>query len=542
MGKKTRFVFLALGLFFVLLSWKTVDLVLDYVIAPRAVIERSGWMIRFFEPVSGNNSNGFETFSKSGKIIPLHPGFRSATAYTIWTVPVTGPYQLHFSAEAVSTVAIDGKTILHSLPRSQTGRIESAWINLRRGKHLIRLDMHNANGGGTFSVAEMTPPLMWMTHLEGDMIAFPRLGSLDTWWYVMVIARPLLYCSLSLVVVGIFSFLLSFASAPTKMSVAVVVCFVVIPPMIIPSFSKREPYIGDMVHRQLQRKNPEFVFIGNSMLWSRIDDETLEQLLDHKNVHSIVNFGGMSAFLYLSFKYLLLPAQVNPKRVFFFFRDTTLTQPKIFTTGPYIEGLLQKVCPMPDPVYEHLVRGDSSSLSTVVYRWFKRLFPIQENGKILREVISQAALSMTIPGKNKGDRRIRLRKVINDRFSLDKTGTGKGKQGQPWAGGGENYDFKGMLNISFLPEIIKLARKNHVRIAFIRVQRRPPETGYIKDPPEMKSYLKELKEYLTLNHVDFYDFTDDPELPLSMYAMGDHIAEPKQYTPIFFQRVKHLLQ
>lgn len=541
LGTKTGRIFLVTGLVLLLLSWKSVDLVLDHVIAPRAMDKQSGWKIRFFEPVSVKNK-GFETFVPSAKIVPLQPGFCSATAYTIWTVPVTGPYQVHFSAEAVSTVAIDGRTILHARPRSRTGRIESVWINLRQGKHLMRLDLHNDKGGGTFSVGEMTPPLMWMKHLEGDLVAFPRLGSLDTWWYVMVFAGPLFYCSLAAVLAVLFSHLLSLAAAPTWISATALVCIILFPAMFIPSYSRHEPYIGDMVHRQLEQKNPVFVFIGNSMLWSRIDDELLSELIRGRPVHSIVNFGGMSAFLYLSFKYLLLPAKVSPKRVFFFFRDTSLTQPEIFTTGPYIEGLLQKICPMPDPVFERLVRGHSSSLSTTVPRWLKRVFPVQDNRKILREAVSQAALFMTVPETDGGQRREELRRIINDRFTLDKTGSGEGEQGKPWAGGGENYDFKGMLNKSFLPEIVRLAHAHHVQIAFIRVQRRPPVNGTVTDSPEMKRYQKELQQYLRECHVDFYDFTGDPQLPLAMYMLGDHIAEPKQYTPIFYQRVKHLLQ
>jgi hypothetical protein len=33
--------------------------------------------------------------------------------------------------------------------------------------------------------------------------------------------------------------------------------------------------IGEMLHQELRRKNPDFVFIGNSMLWSWIEDAHL---------------------------------------------------------------------------------------------------------------------------------------------------------------------------------------------------------------------------------------------------------------------------
>jgi len=39
-----------------------------------------------------------------------------------------------------------------------------------------------------------------------------------------------------------------------------------------------------------------------------------------------------------------------------------------------------------------------------------------------------------------------------------------------------------------------------------------------------------------------YDFTGDPELPLSAYHDGDHIKDQKKYTKLFFKRLGDLLQ
>ena len=80
---KIRLVLLVTGLFFFVLSWKTVDLVLQYVIAPRAVIELSGWKISFSSPINEKQKKEFETFARSRKIVPLHPQFRSARAWAL---------------------------------------------------------------------------------------------------------------------------------------------------------------------------------------------------------------------------------------------------------------------------------------------------------------------------------------------------------------------------------------------------------------------------------------------------------------------------
>jgi hypothetical protein len=380
-----------------------------------------------------------------------------------------------------------------------------------------------------------------MYHLGEGVIAFPRLGGIETWWWVMTAARPLFLFSLILTAVLLLAFLLPISVRPSLFAVPVTVALVLLPAMLIPSFSKREPYFSDMVHRQLQQKRPDFVFMGDSMLWSRIDDELLGQIIG-RPVHSIVNFGGKSAFLYLSFKYQFLPAKVPVKRAFFFFRGTTLVLPKLATTGAYYEGLLQKICPMPDPVFERLVRGQSNSLADRLSNRLKWLLPVQDNQKMVREALSQAALWLTVPGSLATSERSRFRNQVNERFSLNKTGSGHDKADDQLTGESESYDFNGMVDQSFVPEIIRLADENKVEIAFIRVQQRPPDTGFVEDKPEMKAFLRDLQAYLQLHGADYYDFTGDPEITLPMYALGDHIRDPKEYTPIFAKRVKHLLQ
>jgi hypothetical protein len=58
----------------------------------------------------------------------------------------------------------------------------------------------------------------------------------------------------------------------------------------------------------------------------------------------------------------------------------------------------------------------------------------------------------------------------------------------------------------------------------------------------MKAYMARLKAYLEAHGAVLYDFTGDPQIPLSMYGQGDHIADPKEYTPIFYNRMRELLQ
>jgi hypothetical protein len=93
--------------------------------------------------------------------------------------------------------------------------------------------------------------------------------------------------------------------------------------------------------------------------------------------------------------------------------------------------------------------------------------------------------------------------------------------------------------------MIRVAKENDIRLVFIRIQRRPFKKG---EPPlqskKLKNYISDLRNYILENNMGFHDFTGDPEIRLSMYGSGDHIADkyrPK-YTRIFYARLKKEFQ
>ncbi len=527
-----------------LLSWNLTRIVIDQVIAPRAVLEQKGWWTRFSSPSRPLPVDDYEVFLPAGKTIALNPDFKHVTAWIIWFVPADGLYKIQFAAEAVSRVNIDGQTLLKAFPRSTSKRVEGCWRKLTAGPHLIRLDLNNNIGGGWFSIGVLTPPLMRMKALQGDMVAMPRLGNLETWWWVMRLSRPVSFFFASIVCLSLLALLLPVAICNRKQSTIITLVLALIPAMLIPDMARREPYIGPMVHRALQKKKPQFVFIGNSMLWSRIDDELLEHLLGGTPVFSIVNFGGLAGIHYLALKYLLIPAKIQPKRVFIFFRGTTLVEPGSRTTGRYFETLIERISPAPDPEFERLAHGRVSSTTSRLQNELKRIFPVQGNNQILRDAVSRFSLWLSIPGwkEDREKKRDELRMLVNKRFALKNISAGISRESLRQNQSKEHPDFTTTVNDSFLPAIIGLARQHNLPLAFIRVQERPLEGGAMQDDPEMQKFMADLQRYLSGKGVALYDFTGDRDLPLSMYGLGDHIEDPKEYTPIFFNRLHALLQ
>ena len=109
---------------------------------------------------------------------------------------------------------------------------------------------------------------------------------------------------------------------------------------------------------------------------------------------------------------------------------------------------------------------------------------------------------------------------------------------------GRALDFQANVGDSLLPEIIRLAEGAQIKLAFIRVQRRPAADGPPPQSPELTAYVNALKGYLEARGAYFHDDWGDPDEPLSMYADGDHLtAEGRlRYTQRFAERHARFLQ
>ena len=103
---------------------------------------------------------------------------------------------------------------------------------------------------------------------------------------------------------------------------------------------------------------------------------------------------------------------------------------------------------------------------------------------------------------------------------------------------GRALDFQANVGESLLPEIIRLAERAEIKLAFIRVQRRPAADGPPPQSPELTAYVNALKGYLEARGAYFHDDWGDPDEPLSMYADGDHLTGEGRirYTQRFAER------
>jgi hypothetical protein len=89
-------------------------------------------------------------------------------------------------------------------------------------------------------------------------------------------------------------------------------------------------------------------------------------------------------------------------------------------------------------------------------------------------------------------------------------------------------DFDAQVGRSVLPLLMDLAERSHIRLAFVRVQRRPTPGG---PPPQSEAlirYLERLRAYVTARGAYYHDDYGDPTQPLEVYADGDHLRSDQR--------------
>jgi hypothetical protein len=292
----------------------------------------------------------------------------------------------------------------------------------------------------------------------------------------------------------------------------------------------REPFdqaAADAV-REVQ---PQFVVIGDSMAGIRIDPLQLSRQA-HSQVVGLYQQGSPVAYWYLAFKNLAVENDLKSLRgAIFFFRDDQLT-----TQVQVTPGSLDRVARDREPELDRVLAANRLGGFSEIHRAARSVYQFDRTRTWLEPLLLQgpATLAAKTP---------ELLKAINtELFTLDRLRAFEAADLA--AAQGRALDFQANVGESLLPEIIRLAEGAQIKLAFIRVQRRPAAEGPPPQSPELAAYVKALKGYLEARGAYFHDDWGDPDEPLSMYADGDHLtAEGRlRYTQRFAERHARFLQ
>jgi len=295
----------------------------------------------------------------------------------------------------------------------------------------------------------------------------------------------------------------------------------------------REPF-DDEAAAALREAQPEFVVIGDSMAGTRIDPRHLSRT-SGRSVAGLFVAGTPVAYWYLEFKNFVAQNHLTRVRgVIFFFRDDQLTVRRQVATP-----MFDRVARDEEPELDALLAADRLGTFSGVHRAARALYQFDRTRQWLEPRLNHAPAALA---GSDGQPEALLSAINAEIFPLEKLRHYEAAD-LPQADAA-SLDFYSQLDGSVLPEIVRLAQRSNIRLAFIRVQRRPMADGPPPQSDELTRYLEELKAYLTERGAYYHDDWGDPATPLSTYADGDHIvpAAKVPYTERFLEKHARIFQ
>jgi hypothetical protein len=310
------------------------------------------------------------------------------------------------------------------------------------------------------------------------------------------------------------------------------------PALYRPTFSGKLPFDRQLID-DISAKKADYIFVGNSMLGTRIDEKTLDARLGKDCCYILWTGGAESAWEHQALKNEVIPAAHRPKVVFVFFRDAYLTRVNYRANDAYW-WKIERLSHDQEPELMRAMRESRTWQERLEYE-LGLLYPIQKRREVADYALEWLAGQCVAPGRTPyGAAPVANR--YNELFVLDRL---KNIETADDAAAGQDdasiYDFDARLPHSLLPSMIKLAKDAGIALVFVRVQRRPMADGPPPQAPELVRYVAKLRSYLAGNGVGFYDFTGDPELTLDRYLDGDHIraAWKPESTELFLRRLQN---
>jgi hypothetical protein len=287
---------------------------------------------------------------------------------------------------------------------------------------------------------------------------------------------------------------------------------------------------------ELRYGNPVWVFIGDSMLGTRIDSRLLGEIsgTGDRQVALLMQAASGPAWWYLSFKNVVVASGVKPRVTFFFFRDANLTDTTFrlrWQLGDALDEVASDREPELDAVVAARERGPWSHLD----RALDRIYRVTSTSSWLHPTIRRWYALWRYPDPAA---RLDFENLIEEDFNQNFRRDVAADIGAA----DEDLDFHRDLPTSVLPLIMGLARQHELPVCFVRVQRRP--TGHVPPPqsPALVGYIDDFKAWAAAEGASFHDDTGDPEMTEDLYEDGDHVADPLRYTRIFRRRLDALFR
>ena len=300
------------------------------------------------------------------------------------------------------------------------------------------------------------------------------------------------------------------------------------------TFRDRVPY--DPTFREDIRKiRPEILFIGDSMLGSRIDPTHMTRTVK-RQAWWVMQPGTGPAWWYLAFKNHVLATGVRPKVVFVFFRDYNLTD-LMFRLDEHFRWSIDTVANETEPELNAAIARRRAGGWSRAHEAVDAIYQAPPIRASWERWLSEAPIERVA-----GERRAKtFQKAMNDLFAFEQL---RPMPDADMAMEQSLANFDEQLSQSILPEFVRLARDNGVRFVGVRVKRRPGPDGVTPETPAVQQYVRDLRAWLESEGGALIDDTDDAVQTLEWYKDGDHMlgGKRREYTERFARRAATVVE
>lgn len=270
----------------------------------------------------------------------------------------------------------------------------------------------------------------------------------------------------------------------------------------------------------------EVVFIGNSLLNTRIDPDYIAELTG-TNTASLAIDGTAPGIWYLQMANVVAAAKETPKQIFVFFHDDLITR-SIYFTGVEDQRLRDSLTHSNSSGYISIPDQDIS-LAERMSNTFEKLYPLANSRSTGSDDLLSSIGSQVI-GLSDDEKTESTAKIFGFANRRDQAAIIQ----QPKYHG----TFDSMIEGSFLPLFIDIANNLGSEITFVRVAARPNDDGTPNEPESLANYSEDIDAYLTernIRYVDMISHIDEGAIDASMYFDGYHMKQRfrQHYTEFF---------
>jgi hypothetical protein len=284
------------------------------------------------------------------------------------------------------------------------------------------------------------------------------------------------------------------------------------------------PTLNTRFHTQykddLAKSNADIALIGDSILVYGVNPDQMATMTGQK-VYKLGIPGSASAAWYLALKNIIATAPHKPRYLVIVFRDTILTIPDFRVNGKYFD-LVSQLATSNEPLF---IQRSFIQQMSLVEQVADQYLPIYGSRLLLREKLDYS-IRYSLPamfGCNTActdDANIEVFKDNNldQNLLTDAVASAESYLYKP-----DKLDFNKQVGQSFLPEMIRIARKNKIQLVLVRTKHLD-DLDEVSESAGLKSYIQALKIYAAKNNVIVLDFAHDQRLTEDLYFDNYHMT------------------